>query len=67
MPHTFYYFSFVKKSGEKKYIMVDPLEGKIVEIDDLNLNGEFYNYSVSSIAFLLHNHTRIRTKNRKHF
>jgi hypothetical protein len=36
MPHTFYYFSFVKKSGEKKYIMVNPLEGEIVEIEDPN-------------------------------
>jgi hypothetical protein len=34
MTRRFYYFSFVKNSGEKKYIMINPLEGEIVELYD---------------------------------
>ncbi|MBU3100889.1 MULTISPECIES: hypothetical protein [Clostridium] len=30
--HRFYYFSFVKNNGEKKYIMINPSEGDIVEL-----------------------------------
>ncbi|MCB2353845.1 hypothetical protein [Clostridium estertheticum] len=34
MPHSFYYFSFVKNDGEKKYIMINPSEGEIVELNN---------------------------------
>lgn len=34
IPRRFYYFSFVKNNGEKKYIMINPLEGEIVELGD---------------------------------
>lgn len=34
MPNRVYYFSFVKINGEKKYIMINPLEGEIVELED---------------------------------
>ncbi|MBU3071843.1 hypothetical protein [Clostridium estertheticum] len=32
VPHRFYYFSFVKNNGDKKYIMINPSEGGIVEL-----------------------------------
>lgn len=34
MPRRFYYFSFVKNNDEKKYIMINPLKGEIVELED---------------------------------
>jgi len=34
MTNRFYYFYFVKNNGEKKYIMINPSKGNIVELDD---------------------------------
>lgn len=34
MPSRFYYFSFVKNNGEKKYIMINPMKGEIVVLED---------------------------------
>ncbi|MGH4119339.1 hypothetical protein [Clostridium sp.] len=34
IPSRFYYFSFVRINGEKKHIMINPLKGKIVELED---------------------------------
>ncbi|MBU3201802.1 hypothetical protein LL037_25190 (plasmid) [Clostridium estertheticum] len=32
VPHRFYYFYFVKNNGDKKYIMMNPSTGEIVEL-----------------------------------